>query len=391
MIKKFYFSLLVLLSFSCAVGAQIRWQLKPYQAVGYASNILLSPPVLANPGVDTIGKFAIYKRDIFNKIGLANRFERLNSTGGLVGLNTTLQSINYATVDDIDTYVIKNSIDYKFKVDTDFTFIPRVGIEKTKKLTIDILTDDGVNTYDYWYFFGGTEAYYRVNKKLRLGADLESGWKSYKTMPSGRNFTHMQYLLSFEAEYWMNKINFLNVGYSFKRYDFESLTSEFIPNALIDWSYNSVFASIKYKIDDDHYISYTSELERKSDFNKSDFSFSQWNNKLVWDWYFKKIGLYGDLQANFRNYKRRTAFTEADTDLDNVLLKYNYYTANVKLKYNWSSNSMIYAGYSREIRETNSTRLERLYRRPFAFFGFTLGWSYTFNREIVKAIPKTNL
>lgn len=391
MIKKYSLSLLVLFVLSSVVSAQIRWQLKPYQAVGYASNILLSPPILANPGIDTIGKFAIYKRDIFNKIGLTNRFERVNSKGGLLGVNTSLQSINYATVDDIDTYVIKNSIDYKFKVDTDFTFIPRAGIEKTKKLTIDILTDDGVNTYDYWYFFGGSEAYYRVNKKLRLGADLESGWKSYKTMPSGRNFTHMQYLLSFEAEYWMNKINFLNVGYAFKRYDFASLTSEFIPNALIDWSYNSVFASIKYKIDDDHYVSYTTELERKSDFNKSDFSFSQWNNKLVWDWYFKKIGVYGDLQANFRNYKRRTAFTEADTDLDNVLLKYNYYTANIKLKYNWSSNSMIYAGYSREIRETNSTRLERLYRRPFAFFGFTLGWTYTFNREIARAIPTTNL
>jgi hypothetical protein len=391
MIKKFSLSLLLLFVLSSVVSAQIRWQLKPYQAVGYASNILLSPPVLANPGIDTIGKFAIYKRDIFNKIGLTNRFERVNSRGGLLGVNTSLQSINYATVDDIDTYIIKNSIDYKFKVDTNFTFIPRAGIEKTKKLTIDILTDDGVNTYDYWYFFGGTEAYYRVNKKLRLGADLESGWKSYKTMPSGRNFTHMQYLLSFEAEYWINKINFLNVGYAFKRYDFASLTSEFIPNALIDWSYNSVFASIKYKVDSDHYISYTTELERKSDFNKADFSFSQWNNKLVFDWYFKKFGVYGDLQANFRNYKRRTAFTEADTDLDNVLLKYNYYTANIKLKYNWSSNSMIYAGYSREIRETNSTRLERLYRRPFAFFGFTLGWTYTFNREIAKAIPTTNL
>lgn len=391
MIKKFSLSLLLLFVLSFVVSAQIRWQLKPYQAVGYASNILLSPPILANPGIDTIGKFAIYKRDVFNKIGLTNRFERVNSRGGLLGVNTSLQSMNYATVDDIDTYIIKNSIDYKFKVDTDFTFIPRAGVEKTKKLTIDILTDDGVNTYDYWYFFGGTEAYYRVNKKLRLGADIESGWKPYKTMQSGRNFTHMQYLLSFEAEYWMNKVNFLNFGYAFKRYDFASLASEFIPNTLIDWSYNSVFASIKYKIDNDHYFSYTTELERKSDFDKSDFSFSQWSNKLVCDWYFKKIGFYADLQANFRNYKRRTAFTEADTDLDNLLLKYNYYTANIKLKYNWSSNSMIYAGYSREIRETNSTRLERFYRRPFAFFGFTLGWSYTFNREIAKPIPTTNL
>ena len=166
---------------------------------------------------------------------------------------------------------------------------------------------------------------------------------------------------------------------------------EFIPNTLIDWNYNSVFASIKYKIDNDHYLSYTTELERKSDLNKADFSFSQWNNKLVWDWYFNKIGIYGDLQANFRNYKRRTAYTEADTDLDNLLLKYNYYTANVKLKYNWSSNSMIYAGYASEIRETNSTRLERLYRRPYAFFGFTLGWTYTLNRDIARKIPTSNL
>ncbi|MEN9942508.1 MAG: hypothetical protein RLZZ91_509 [Bacteroidota bacterium] len=390
MIKKFSFSLLLLFVLSSVVSAQIRWQLKPYQAVGYASNILLSPPILANPGIDTIGKFAIYKRDVFNKIGLTNRFERVNSRGGLLGVNTSLQSINYATIDDIDTYIIKNSIDYKFKVDTDFTFIPRAGIEKTKKLTIDILTDDGVNTYDYWYLFGGSEAYYRVNKKLRIGADIESGWKSYKTMASGRNFTHMQYLLSFEAEYWINKINFLNVGYAFKRYDFKSLESEFIPNALIDWNYNSIFASIKYKIDNDHYLSYATELEKKSDMNVADFSFSQWNNKLVWDWYFHKIGVSGDLQANFRNYKRRTAYTEADTDLDALKLKYNYYTANIKLKYNWSANSMMYAGYSREIRETNSTRLERLYRRPFAFFGFTLGWTYNFNREIARAIPTTN-
>lgn len=371
--------------------AQINWQIKPYQAVGYASNILLSPPTLANPGVDTIGKFAIYKRDVYNKIGFNNRFEKKTSNGNLLGVNTSVQSVNYAIVKEADTYSVKNVVDYKFKVDTDFTFIPRAGIEKTKKLTVDILTDDGVNNYDYWYFFGGSEAYYRVNKKLRLGADLESGWKSYKTMPSGRNFTHMQYLFSFEAEYWMNKINFINFGYAFKRYDFARLYSEFIPNTLIDWNYNSVFASIKYKIDNDHYLSYTTELERKSDFNKADFSFSQWNNKLVWDWYFNKIGIYGDLQANFRNYKRRTAYTEADTDLDHLLLKYNYYTASLKLKYNWSSNSMLYAGYSREVRETNSTRLERLYRRPYAFFGFTVGWIYTLNREINPKIPSTNL
>lgn len=365
--------------------------MKPYQAVGYASNILLSPPTLANPGVDTLGKFAIYKRDVFNKIGLTNRLEKLNAKGGLWGVNTSLQTINYATVKEANTYIIKNIVDYKFKVDTDFTFIPRAGIEKTKKLTIDILTDDGVNTYDYWYFFGGSEAYYRVNKKLRLGADFETGWKSYKTMASGRNFTHMQYVMSVEAEYWMSKINYLNVGYAFKRYDFQSLTSEFIPNTLINWNYNSFFASIKYKIDNNHYLSYTAELERKSDLNKADFSFSQWNNKLVWDWYFNKIGIYGDLQANFRNYKVRTAYTEASTNLDNQLLKYNYYTANFKLKYNWSSSSMLYAGYSRELRETNSTRLERLYRRPFAFFGFTLGWTYTFNREIERKAPTSNL
>ena len=391
MIKKLFIFLLLLLITGLSVSAQIKWQLKPYQTVGYASNILLSPPILANPGVDTIGKFAIYKRDVFNKIGLTNRLERADSAGRVLGVTTALQSVNYATFQEADTYIIKNTVDYKFKVDTDFTFIPRVGIEKTKKLTIDILTDDGVNTYDYWYFFGGSEAYYRVNKRLRLGADFETGWKSYKTMPSGRNFTHMQYVLNIEAEYWINKINFLNVGYSHKRYDFQSLMSEFIPNAAIDWSYNSVFASIKYKIDNDHYISYTAELERKSDFDLADFSFSQWSNKLVWDWYFKKFGIYGDLQANLRNYKRRTAYTEADRDLDRLLLKYNYYTANIKLKYNWSSNSMLFAGYSREIRETNSTRLERLYRRDFAFFGFTLGWTYTLNREIARTIPTSNL
>jgi hypothetical protein len=210
-------------------------------------------------------------------------------------------------------------------------------------------------------------------------------------MPSGRNFTHMEYAMSVEAEYWMSKINFLNVGYAFKRYDFQSLMSEFIPNTLLNWTYNSVFASIKYKLDNDHYLAYTTELERKSDFNEADFSFSQWNNKLVWDWYFNKIGIYGDLQANFRNYKRRTAYTEADMDLDKLLLKYNYYTASIKLKYNWSSNSMMYVGYSREVRETNSTRLERLYRRPFAFFGFTVGWTYTLNREIAQRAPTSNL
>jgi hypothetical protein len=183
----------------------------------------------------------------------------------------------------------------------------------------------------------------------------------------------------------------LNVGYSFKRYDFRNLYSEFIPNTLIDWNYNSVFASIKYKIDAYHYLSYTAEYESKSDFNEADFGFSQWNNKIIWDWYFKKIGFYGDVQANFRNYKVRTAYTEADVDLDNELLKYNYYTASFKLKYNWSSNSIMHVGYSREIRETNSTRLERFYRRPFAFFGFTMGWSYTFNRDIERRVPKTSL
>jgi hypothetical protein len=287
--------------------------------------------------------------------------------------------------------MIKNVVDYKFKVDTDFTFIPRAGLEKTKKVTIDILTDDGVNTYDYWYYFGGSEGFYRVNKKLRIGADVECGWKTYKTMASGRNFTHMQYLASVEAEYWMNGLNFFNFGYSFKRYDFKYLQSDFSSNTLIDWQCQSVFATAKYKIDNDHYMAFTTELESKTDFNEADFSFSQWSNRLVWDWYFNKFGIYGDLQANFRNYRKRTAYTEDDTDDDYLNLKYNYYTLNLKLKYNWSSNSMLYAGYSRELRETNSTRLDRKYRRSFEFYGFSVGWTYTFNKQYESVKPMTNL
>lgn len=381
MVNKNTLTVILFLAFSYFGNAQITWQLRPYQSVGYASNILLAPAVIANPGIDTIGKFAIYKRDVFSKLGLANRLEKQLSKESVIGVSSSIQSVNYATVDQIDTYFIKNIVDYKFKVDTDFTFIPRVGMEKTKKLTIDILTDDGVNTYDYWNFFGGTEAYYRVNKKFRLGADVEVGRKSYKTMASGRNFTHKHYSMSLEAEIWLNKISFFNFGYSYKLYDFESLISDFTPNTLINWKYNTVFSTLKYKLDNDHYIAITTELEKKSDDNKSDFSFSQWSNKLVWDWYINKLGLYGELQANLRNYKRRTAYTEADTDLDAVLLKYNYYTAIFKLKYSLSANSTIYAGYSREIRESNSTRLERLYRRPYSFFGFTVGWNYTFQRE----------
>ncbi|MFM1771662.1 MAG: hypothetical protein RLZZ71_804 [Bacteroidota bacterium] len=381
MVNKNTLTVILFLAFSYFGNAQITWQLRPYQSVGYASNILLAPAVIANPGIDTIGKFAIYKRDVFSKLGLANRLEKQLSKESVIGVSSSIQSVNYATVDQIDTYFIKNIVDYKFKVDTDFTFIPRVGMEKTKKLTIDILTDDGVNTYDYWNFFGGTEAYYRVNKKFRLGADVEVGRKSYKTMASGRNFTHKHFSMSLEAEIWLNKISFFNFGYSYKLYDFESLISDFTPNTLINWKYNTVFSTLKYKLDNDHYIAITTELEKKSDDNKSDFSFSQWSNKLVWDWYINKLGLYGELQANLRNYKRRTAYTEADTDLDAVLLKYNYYTAIFKLKYSLSANSTIYAGYSREIRESNSTRLERLYRRPYSFFGFTVGWNYTFQRE----------
>ncbi|MFA9220368.1 MAG: hypothetical protein ACEQSL_04215 [Sediminibacterium sp.] len=371
--------------------AQLSWKLKPYQEVGYCSNILLSPAILVVPSADTLRKAAIYKSDVYNKIGVSSRLEKQDSRGGLLGVNTALQTVNYASFRMADTYMLKNSVDYKFKVDTDFTFIPRVGIEKTKKLTIDIVTDDGVNAYNYWYFSGGSEGFYRVNKKLRLGADIEAGWKSYQTMASGRNFTHTQYLFSIEAEYWMNKINFLNVGLSLKRYDFQKLTSVYIPNTLVDWQYTSIFATLKYKLDNDHYMSFNTELQRKTDFNLADFSFSQWNNRLVWDWYFKRFGIYGDLQANFRNYKRRTAYTESNSNQDYLLLKYNYYTASFKVKYNFSANSMMYLGYSRELRETNSTRLDKMYRRPFSFFGFSIGWNYTFNTEIKRSKPITNL
>ncbi len=72
-------------------------------------------------------------------------------------------------------------------------------------------------------------------------------------------------------------------------------------------------------------------------------------------------------------------------------LKYNYYTANFKLKYNWSPNSMIYFGYSRDLRETNSSRLDKKYRRSFEFFGFSFGWTYTINKELSKSPPLTNL
>jgi len=382
--------ILLVVALPVACLAQINWQIKPYQSVGYCSNILLSPALLVLDG-DTLGKSEIYKSDIFNKIGIANRLDKKRKSGNVLGINSIAQTQNYATVRLANTYMIKNVVDYKFKVDTDFTFIPRVGVEKTKKVTIDILTDDGVNTYDYWYYFGGSEAFYRVNKKLRIGADVECGWKTYKTMASGRNFTHMQYLASIEAEYWMNEINFFNFGYAFKHYDFQTLQSEFLPNTLIDWQYHSVFASAKYKLDNDHYMAFTTELERKSDFSKSDFSFDQWNNKIVWDWYFNKVGIYGDLQANFRNYKKRTAYTEENTSEDYLSLKYNYYSANFKLKYNWNESSMIYAGYSRELRETNSTRIDMKYRRSFAFYGFSLGWTYTFNKSIDKSRPVTDL
>jgi len=391
LLKKVSVAIFMAVALPMVTHAQIKWQFKPFQSVGYSSNILLSPSILAVENSDTLGKSDIYKKDFYNKIGFGNRLEKQNARGNVFGVNTHVHTQNFASVRLADTYMAKSVIDYKFKVDTDFTFIPRIGIEKTKKLTIDILTDDGVNTYDYWYYFGGSEGFYRVNKRLRIGADVECGWKSYKPMVSGRNFTHMQYHASIEAEYWLNKINFFNFGYAFKQYDFESLRSDFLPNTLIDWQYHSVFASAKYKLDNDHYMSFTTELERKSDFDKADFSFSQWNNRLVWDWYFKRIGIYGDLQANFRNYKRRVAFTEESFRDDYLFLKYNYYTANFKLKYNWNANSMIYAGYSRELRETNSTRIDRKYRRPFEFFGFSIGWTYTFNKDFSKSPPVTNL
>jgi hypothetical protein len=391
LLKNIRLAILFIIAAPLASQAQITWQFKPFQSVGYSSNILLSPAVLALTNGDTIGKNVIYSNDFYHKVGLANRVAKTRNNGEVLGINTNIQTQNYLEVKLADTYMIKNVVDYKFKVDTDFTFIPRLGLERTKKVTIDILTDDGVNTYDYWYYFGGSEGFYRVNKKLRIGADVECGWKTYKTMASGRNFTHMQYLASIEAEYWVNKLNFFNFGYAFKRYDFKNLQSEFLPNTLIDWQYQSVFATAKYKIDNDHYMAFTTELESKSDFNKGDFSFSQWNNKLVWDWYFNKFGVYGDLQANFRNYKRRTAYTEVNTDDDYLFLKYNYYTVNLKLKYNWNVNSMIYAGYSRELRETNSTQLEKKYRRPFEFYGFSFGWTYTFNKQFERAKPITNL
>jgi hypothetical protein len=90
------------------------WQFKPFQSVGYSSNILLSPSVLAMPNGDTMGRKEIYNNDYYHKIGFANRVAKTRPNGEVIVINTNVQTQNYLQFRLADSAIVNKIAKRKF-------------------------------------------------------------------------------------------------------------------------------------------------------------------------------------------------------------------------------------------------------------------------------------
>jgi hypothetical protein len=251
-------------------------------------------------------------------------------------------------------------------------------LDKERKLTIDVLNDDGISAYDYILKQSSSYLKYRFRPTFFIDYTFSTGHKAYQLMPSGKDFTHMFQTHHFTGNLSWKKVNFLQVGFRFHQQYFSSIYVD-QTTTRINWRYMTTNALYKWKKDKDNYIICQAIWMYKSDFRKSDYSFHQITFSVTGETKFNKTGLTGGINYVHRFYLDRVAYNYQNP---NMLLRYHYIGGNIGFKYYLAHAIEVTAGISGELRFTNSNRLDRKYRRPYETSGFYISISHSFKSKI---------
>ena len=373
----FIISVFLLVSFGGI--SQIKWTSKISETIGYTNNLYLAPKTYT--GIDTTSITDFLKNELFNRLSFSNDVKFTFKKKRYLIVSPWIQSTNYLKERQANAMLYKLVADYKTPLSKKFDLNVGLTLEKNKKLTIDILTDDGANAYDYLLFAPNALLTYKINSNFKLEFSNMVGNKTYKPMQSGQDFSHWYHTHNMSGIYRYKLKHIVQVDLKYHKQFFDYLKMDTINNQPIQWRYLTIHGSYKYKINKDKFITVFSQFYKKNDFNKADFTFWQWSNGLTGEWKVKKIGFSSSLNTIYRNYLKRTAYIATNVKYDSTLLKYTYLNAAISVKYYIKDNFEVFASVFAEKRITNSTREDKKYRRPYETYTITIGFLYNLQLE----------
>lgn len=317
----------------------------------------------------------------FSRLSFSNDLKFTFKKNRYLLVSPWIQSTNYLNQRQANAMLYKLALEYKTPIRKKFDLALGFTLEKNRKLTIDILTDDGANAYDYFLYAPNALVTYKLNSNLKFEFSNAIGNKDYVPMQSGQDFSHWYHTHIISGIYRFKSKNFLQLDLKYHKQFFDVLKMEINNNDPIEWRYLTVYGSYKYKINKDKYVTAFSQFYKKNDFNKADFTFWQWTTGLSGEWKIRKIGF--TTSANFirRNYLTRMAYIAPKMKDDSILLNYTYLNANVSIKYYIKDNFELFAGVFAEKRLTNSTRIDKQYRRPYETYTISAGLVYNFQLQ----------
>ncbi len=342
-------------------------------------------------GNDTAGTTDFRINALFTRLSFSNDLKFTFKKGRYLIASPWVQSTNYLHQRQANAMLYKLALDYKTPLFKKFDLNLGLTLEKNKKLTIDILTDDGANAYDYFLYAPNALLSYKINSNLKFEFSNAIGNKNYVPMPSGQDFSHWYHTHILSGIYRFKTKNYVQLDLKYHKQFFDVLKMEINNNEPIQWRYLTVYGSYKYKINKDKYVTAFTQFYKKNDFNKADFTFWQWSNGLSGEWKIKKVGFTTSLNHIRRNYLTRMAYIAPNSNYDSIPLKYTYLNANISVKYYLKDNFEVFAGIFAEKRLTNSIREDKKYRRPYNTYTISFGIVYNFqleSKKTKKAVPE---
>ena len=162
--------------------AQVKWNSKISSTSGYTNNLYMTPKVYT--GNDTAGTTDFRINALFTRLSFSNDLKFTFKKGRYLIASPWVQSTNYLHQRQANAMLYKLALDYKTPLFKKFDLNLGLTLEKNKKLTIDILTDDGANAYDYFLYAPNALLSYKINSNLKFEFSNAIGNKNYVRMPS---------------------------------------------------------------------------------------------------------------------------------------------------------------------------------------------------------------
>jgi len=176
------------LGFRLCVNAQVSYASKIAASSGFTNNLYMAPSVYT--GNDTAGIADFRIDDYYTRFSFSNDVKFSFKKNRYLMVSPWIRSTNYFNQRNANNMLYKLVLDYKTPIKKKFDVNFGFTLEKNKKLTIDILTDDGVNVYDYFLYAPNVNLTYKINPNFKIELSNAIGDKTYVPMPSGQDFSH---------------------------------------------------------------------------------------------------------------------------------------------------------------------------------------------------------